>query len=211
MKNKFGSLLLDIQQSEQISISNFDILKITNNQTKIVTYENLTSLTAQDFINLFQPETNFSIILLYQLEPGYGHWISIVYDRVYNIFSHWDPYGLYPDHMLNSMYPSRELSRLYDECIARFSSQVEVNTFKFQQVSENINVCGRWAALRVLYWYASNDEFKDYITKTKPNKLINNLDNLVTIMTMLPLDYIQDRNEIIDKQENSDVNTIQLD
>ena len=193
--NKFGALLDDITNSEAIPVSDADILKMANNQTKIVLYEQLGQMAVGDFMKLFRPETNNSIILLYQLDSGFGHWICIIYDvNDSQKFFHFCPYGLHPDSMLDSKYPFRDLTRLYQESRV----PVDVSTFKYQKVRDNVNTCGRWSAVRALYWYMSNDEFKSYITTTKPGLLIKNLDDLITVMTMLPLDYIQDRNETLD-------------
>ena len=168
MKNKFGSLFEDITRSEEIPLSDVDIMKITNNKTKIVLYEQLSGMTSSDFLDLFRPETNYNIILLYQLQ-SFGHWITIIDDRNdTGKFFHWDPYALYPDHELNTMYPYRDLSRLY-ETIGRY---VDVNKYRFQAVAENVNSCGRWSALRATYYYMTNDEFTNYFTKIKPSSLV---------------------------------------
>lgn len=197
-KNKFGKLLDDINRSEEIPISNEDILRITNSQTKIVLYEQLAEMRGQDFINLFTKETNYNIILLYQLDTGAGHWICIIFDiEDTQQFYHFDPYGLYPDHMLDRMYPHRELLRLYDEC----GASVDVSKYKFQAIANNVNTCGRWASVRSLYFYMTNDEFIDYFTKTKPSQLIKNYDHLVSVMTMVPLNYISDYHEKIDSNQ----------
>jgi hypothetical protein len=196
-KTKFGSIMNDIHKSEEIPISNFDILKLTNNKTKIVMYEDLMTMYVSQFIDLFQKETNYNIILLYQITAGYGHWISIILDKEdTGEFYHFDSYGLYPDNMLDKIYPYKDLSRLYQES----GIKVNVSTYKFQEKIENINTCGRWAALRSNYYYMTNNEFINYFTSNKISQLVRNLDDVATIMTMIPLDYVQETHEMIDKQ-----------
>lgn len=199
MVNKFGKFLDDVHNSEQIPISNEDILKITNGQTNIVYYETLATMTENAFLSLFTKKTNYNIILLYQLDSGCAHWICIILDPQTQQFYHFDPYGSYPDVMLHTDFPYRDLTRLYNN----LGIHVNINKYKFQKVSKDVNTCGRWSSIRSVYYYMTNDEFIDYFTKTKPSDLIKNLDHLVTIMTMVPLDYTQDKNEAIDLGEGS--------
>jgi hypothetical protein len=194
MKNRFGTLLQDIQNSEEIPLSNIDLLRLTNNETKILMYNQLAFMSASDFLSLFEVENKFNIIVLYEFIDG-GHWVTVTFHEKTNSFNFFDPYGMNYDYVSNKVLKEGiqpiHFGRLFREC----GFPVYVNKFRFQQFLEDVNTCGRWAAIRSIYWYMDNDEFKDYFLKTKPEELIKTLDDLVTIMTMIPLDYVTDADE----------------
>ena len=91
------------------------------------------------------------IALLYETEPGYGHWVGIL--ETPEGIEHFDSYGLKPDaelawvpkqYKVAFAATSPHLVRL----LARDGRDVNYNEFKLQSKAPKIATCGRWVVAR---------------------------------------------------------------
>jgi hypothetical protein len=168
-----------IKQSENIALSNYEIDKILDGQTKILTYKALPQF--ENIEELLEPFKNF--ILLYMFKQNYGHWCCVLQhpDRI----EFFDPYGgnSMPDEELdlinknvrmetNQNYPY--LSKLIYES----GFPVEYNDYKFQKHAKDIKTCGRHCIVRVLFKDLLLDDYYKFIKilckqyKMTPDQLV---------------------------------------
>ena len=127
-----------------------------------------------------------NIILLFPVESDMqGHWITIQYDEKTKIINHWDSYGLSwaqeRGYTTNQYVKQHLLGNLYLRA-QQDGYQVIYNKYRFQEMKNNINTCGRHACLRARFDYLNNDEYAKLVLKQKETA-----DWLVTIMTFVAL------------------------
>jgi len=172
-----------LKKYEDIALTNYEIDRILEGKTKILTYTNLPRFN--NINQLLEPFKNF--ILLYLTKPNYGHWVCVLKhpDRI----EFFDPYGgnNIPDNELdmidhnvkkitNQDYPY--LSKLlYDS-----GYPIEYNNYQFQEHANDINTCGRHCIVRVLFKHLLLDEYYDHMNQLC-KKYNMNYDELVTYIT----------------------------
>jgi hypothetical protein len=91
------------------------------------------------------------IALLYETEPGYGHWVAIL--ETPEGIEHFDSYGLKPDAELKwipDKYKEafRATAPHLLRLLARDGRDVNYNEYKLQSKSPKIATCGRWVVAR---------------------------------------------------------------
>lgn len=167
-----------IRQGEKVELSGRDIRHINNNKVEIAFYHEL-----EKFSDIWHPQllgVYNAFALLYEIAPQINHWVAVLYHQKMDTIYFYDPYGLEPDEELNfSKYGfKKELTRLLESS----GKKVRYNKVKKQQIKENLNTCGRWCALRLLFRELTNSQFNDLITSSiKP--LTD--DELVTSLTLI--------------------------
>ena len=143
------------------SLTNFDLLKMLDNNIHIMTYPELVECKTID--EALAPHD--ALILLYESKSHYGHWCAII--KRDNTIEHFDSYGIMPDEELkfatNAFRKSNKmrlphLTALLIECPYR----IEFNEFQLQEKKQGVNTCGRWAGLRVLHKDMPIEEFAEY-------------------------------------------------
>lgn len=164
-------------------LSNDDIIKITKGGCRILKYDDLARYASLD--DVFGAQG--AVCILYETEKNYGHWCCLVKhpggasDRV----CFFDPYGAAPDAQLKmipqyfrkmgpkiqltdgSVRPARSLPLL--TALIRDSPYLcEYNEIDFQSKRPNVNTCGRWCALAILWLkIMSLDKFQNYFLNQK--------------------------------------------
>ncbi len=122
------------------------------------------------------------IVLLYEIMPQYGHWVTILktpegiefFDSYGNIVD--DQFSFIPEEFRNKTNQDYKylMHYLYDS-----KEQINYNNYKFQG-NPPIATCGRWSILRNLFNYLTTDQFKDMIIKTA-KELNVTTDDLVSL------------------------------
>ena len=172
---------LNIKKSEQYDLSDNDILRITDNKTKIFLYSDLENVNTID--EILQPYG--CCVILYQLEANIGHWVCLIKrgDRKIEFF---DPYGFAIDEELK--YSKYNLRKHNGKIVPHLTALLEKsnysiksNTVKLQQFKEHVNTCGRYCALRIRFKDVSINKFIELFTKNK----YYNSDFWVSAMTLL--------------------------
>jgi hypothetical protein len=143
-------------------MSDGDLRNVLGNDVKIKPYSDLASLRSLDSL---LPNATDSCVLLYETQPGVGHWTALMkYDDMYEFF---DPYGLYPDKELQWISKARrkllrQSEPYLSQLLKRSGKQWIYNKRDYQKMSDTVNTCGDHCAHRI-YRLTHNDmDLKDY-------------------------------------------------
>lgn len=157
----------DILRAEDFDLSDDDILRITDNKTKIFLYSDLEQVdNIDDILNPYG-----CCVILYQLEANVGHWVCLIKHKN-NTLEFFDPYGMSIDEELKySKYNLRRhrgvitphLTALIDKSNYKLVS----NDFKLQKFKEHVNTCGRWVSMRIRFKDVSLSKFIKLFTDNK--------------------------------------------
>jgi len=177
---KFSNNIDDvIKNSENYSLSDNDLLLLTDNKVKILSYQQL-----EDFKNIDEVlEPYGAVIILYQKTKTSGHWISVLKQN--NTIEIFDSYGIGLDHELEfspfnkARHGGIAIPHLTN-LINASNYKIEVNKIKLQEDSNKINTCGRWAGLRVRFRDVPLNIFTSMFKNSK-----NSPDYMVTSLTIL--------------------------
>lgn len=148
-----------IKQLQSKSLSNEEIMKALDNKANLIIYPELYKYkTLDDVLGKWG-----KCIILFETQKNYGHWCCIfkLKNRGIEFF---DSYGNMVDTQLkkidinfrienNEFYPHLSLLMLQSPYLLSY------NHFKFQELKKNVNSCGRWCVLRLLFSNLTLDEF----------------------------------------------------
>jgi len=157
---------------------------------KVITYEELENYNR---IEELLPRSKDAVVILYQKNEGYGHWVCICRDNMKITF--FDPLGYRPDKQL--LWTERYLRKKVGQSIPFMSHllnkalkhgyKVTFNVFKFQKESSEVNTCGRHVVSYIKYWMkTANPNIKDYLqiqNQLKDTYELKDYDMLVSRMT----------------------------
>jgi hypothetical protein len=170
-----------ILKAEDFDLSDSDILRITDNKTKIYLYSDLEQFDNIDEIL----EPYGCCVILYQLEQNVGHWICLIKNKN-DTLEFFDPYGLSIDEELK--YSEFNLRRHGGVVTPHLTALIDksnykliTNTAKLQKFKEHVNTCGRWVSMRIRFKDVSLSKFIKLFTD---NKCYNG-DWFVSAMTLL--------------------------
>jgi hypothetical protein len=169
-----------IASSENYSLSDSDLLNLTDNKVKVLSYSDLENYDTIDQVL----EPFGAVIILYQKTKTSGHWSSIIKQNN-NIIEIFDSLGVALDHELEfSDYNKQRHSGIavphLTNLLNKSRYEVEVNMSQIQKDNAHINTCGRWAGLRVRF---RDIPMKKFIDMFKNGK--NDPDYMVTALTIL--------------------------
>ena len=170
-----------LKDSENIDLSSEDILNITNNETSIITYQELENI--QNIDELF---TNKDVVtILYQTKQDFGHWVCLI-KHSSSLLEFFDPYGLNIDEelsMANYNLRLHEGVRVphLTNLINKSNYNVIYNKAKLQQFIEHINTCGRHVSVRIKMKHM---KLYNYVKLMTSDKCLNP-DEIVSLMTIL--------------------------
>lgn len=156
MGRDLADKLLDAVQ--KYYLTDTDLKNLTGNRCTVLSYSQLKDILNID--ELFYSAENDTYldacILLYEEKKDSGHWVVLLKrDRSIEIF---DPYGMkFLDEQLKFSNYNKEkyLSKLFKKSNRRYS----FNTEALQITNKNMNTCGRWVSIRVLFHTYNNDKF----------------------------------------------------
>jgi hypothetical protein len=159
------------------SLSNEDILRITNNGTNIISYPELKKYNNIDDIFI-----NDCCTILYETRKSYGHWVCLIKHDKNNI-EFFDSYGKMPDEQLKYIpeyfrKKNGQQHSLLTYLLLKSGCKIEYNHDKLQCMERDISTCGRWISLRILL---KDWKLKDFVKSFKSSKC--NSDKLVTVLT----------------------------
>jgi hypothetical protein len=161
----------------EISLSGNQIIKALNNDTQILTYENIVKCDTID--DLFENYDN--AVILYLTDTNYGHWTCIFKNN--NVVFFFDSYGTKPDGQFKSIpdYINKMHQQTYKyltDLLYHCPYEVRFNQYKLQKHGEGINTCGRWVIERLRNKDLNENEFANIFLKSGMNP-----DKLVTLLT----------------------------
>jgi len=172
----------------QTPISDNDIRNICNGRVEVMSYKMLSDAASHDqnLMQMFTPEKNNCICLLYQW-PGQqvGHWVAIIFDENTDEINFFNSYGYPPDRETNQ--------QLLTKMLAATGKKININTVRYQTLSDNVSTCGLHAAIRCVFNEYSNKEYHKMLSSISVSLISDNknsrYDKLVSLMSVLPLKF----------------------
>jgi hypothetical protein len=161
-----------------VSITNEQIEKVFGNDVLVTNYKDLNKIHSLD--HFFK--TKKALIVLYEYENGYGHWVLIIKSvnkKGKPVLEFFDSYGTMPDRHLTSF--SKSIRNQYgmrypklSELLLKSTYPIEYNNHRLQKHDPKISTCGRWCVIRALFRDEHIDTFAKRFKnkKIKPDKLI---------------------------------------
>lgn len=153
----------------QAFFNKYNILSLVLRYDELSQYQNLHSL--------FYPNNSRGldvIVLLYEIEPGYGHWCGLI-KRPGQILEFFDSYGLKPDDERsflpkNAMKHSYLSDLLYYENL-HYGTQIDYNERQYQNMkNHSISTCGKWVACRTFLRAWNLEKFAKMFYLKTPNE-----------------------------------------
>jgi hypothetical protein len=139
-----------IVDAEKYPLTGADMLRIANDETNIILYEDLEGVSNID--EVLSPYD--ACIILYQTARNFGHWVTLLKTSD-NSLEFYDAYGLAVDEELNlenefhkRIHEGKIVPHL-THLIEESGYTVKSNKVRLQQNLEDVNSCGRYSALRV--------------------------------------------------------------
>lgn len=170
-----------IEIAKKKSLSGGELLKLVNRKANLMTYP---QLTKYDDIDKAMGKYK-ALILLYETKQNYGHW-TCVFKRNNNTIEHFDSYGMKPDDELAfipeyfRIVSNQELPHL-TALLYKSGYNVEYNDKKLQIQKKDVNTCGRWVAMRIIFRNMNIDDFIELFKGTK----YYSSDDLITLITYI--------------------------
>jgi len=170
-----------IKNSEKVSLSDSDILKITENKCKVFAYQELENYKTIDQAL----GEHGAAVILYQHEENFGHWVA-VFKVNENTIEFFDPYGISMDSEIE--FSPYQIRRHEGTKVAHLSHLIEQseydlieNKVPLQKNKKDVNTCGRFSALRIRFRNIPLKEFYNMLRNTK----CYDPDFMVSAMTLL--------------------------
>ena len=171
-----------IKDGEKVSLSDTDILNITDNKCKVMRYQDL-----ENYDNIDQAlEPHGAIVLLYQHEADFGHWVAVfkVNNSTIEVF---DSYGIPIDSEID--FSPFQIRRHKGEKVAHLTHLIEQsqytkvleNKVPLQNDKKDVNTCGRWASIRIRFRDVPLKQFDKMFRNTS----CGDSDFTVTALTLL--------------------------
>lgn len=178
-----------IEHLEEKPLSDADILAITGPDCLVVPYSYLKHVATVH--QLFKYHT--ACILLYKTGPNFGHWVCLTWDPDTDVLYYFDSYGKPIDYWLDRQDQATRdklgqgvdyLRSLVHRALVNGSlNGVSVSTKALQSSDSHVANCGRYAALRALFSYLSNEDFIRMISDNKGYGTVT--DKNVSLLTAL--------------------------
>lgn len=152
--------------SKKYSFTDGDIKHIFGANTPIFTYDQLANITNYDIEKILNSKK--FMFILYQTTPTTGHWTCLI--KTKGAIEFFDPYGVEIDKqfqngqvMPNRRYLANALLKLYNKY------PITYNQYKFQELSPDVNTCGRHCIVRILLRDMDLNSYRDFIMRMGPD------------------------------------------
>lgn len=165
-----------IKQLTSEPLSGQEMMRATDNETTVVTYEDLRNV--DNIFDLLGPNNNFT--LLYETEPDYGHWTAVLYHPETNTLEFFDPYGKPIDSQLQYIKdPNISKDPLLSVLMLDTDAKIIYNDEPLQKFGKDISSCGRHVAMRINLRWMPLEQYQDIMmSKSKDER-----DKMVTYLT----------------------------
>lgn len=162
-----------IKNLEDVSLSNFELMDLVNNQSNLITYDKLANVNSID--QILNPYG--ACIILFLTKENYGHWCCLfkINDKLLEFF---DPYGYMPDEELQ--FSNGNKQPLLTKLLLRSKYDISYNHYRFQKMKPDVKTCGRHVAIRLLCRDLNLDQYIKFIKSSRYNP-----DEIVTLLTAM--------------------------
>jgi hypothetical protein len=165
------------------ALSNEDIQKILNPDTKIITYPQFCEMESIDeaFDSLGR-----SIFLFLTESPTVGHWIAML-KKGSTIF-YFDSYGDRPEAQRKwiseeQLYELGEAEPCLMNLLRQSGYRVYVNTVEYQKEKKDYNTCGRHAVARLILKDLNDKQYYNLVRKAMKEYNLKSPDDFVSLLT----------------------------
>ena len=169
-----------VKNSEKYSLSDKEILNLTDNQCKVISYQDL-----ENFENIDQVlEPYGATVILYQEKKTYGHY-TVLIKHSNTLLEIFDSLGLGLDKELEfSEYNKQRHGGVavphLTNLIEASKYKIEANLVQLQNDSKDINTCGKYSAIRIKFRDLS---LKHFVKMLKNSKIMDS-DMWVSALTL---------------------------
>ena len=148
-----------LDAGEEIDLTNDDIKDITGGKANIVAYHELPNYrTMDELLGEFG-----ACILLYETRKNFGHWVALIQQGSFVEF--FDSYGFSLDEELN--YAKYNQTAYLSQLVKSSGTVIRENKTRLQVFAEDVNTCGRWTSLRIVFRDMPLAQFQDMFKKNK--------------------------------------------
>lgn len=136
-----------------------EIKDILGSKCKIEKYCNINKYKSlDDLLGSYQ-----GCIILYMTNFNYGHWV-LVYRRGDNIVEFFNSYGGRPDddlkHIKKKFRDASNQNYTYLlKLLCEAPEEIHFNQYKFQKRGKEVQTCGKWCIVRLLFGNLDIDQF----------------------------------------------------
>ena len=173
-----------IELEEQIPLSGKNITDMLKSRGRVVLYD---ALKVNDIKSLmYKVGSVWHVIILYNVSrtqyESLGHWIAFIIDDEKKVMYHYDSLAYEPDQELAILHHPE---RYYSQHLEKLSKyyRLEVNQEKMQDLVEHTATCGRWAAMRCVFYYLDNEQFNSMIKGLLDS--VDSPDHIITLLTFM--------------------------
>jgi hypothetical protein len=168
----------------EVALSNEDISNILGPSVRVMTYTDVANCSSIG--QVFGGRE--SVVLLFRLNPNFGHWTALIKRGNKNI-EHFDSLGHMIDDQLSWIErhfreQSKQVLPHLTMLLLKSGLNVEYNNHHLQQDSPLIKTCGRWCCLRIIFSRYDIDAFARAI-KSLTKRLKVSPDELVCMLIRL--------------------------
>jgi hypothetical protein len=156
-----------VRKSEAYSLSDQEILNLTDNQCKVISYQDL-----EKYDNIDQVLEPFgATVILYQEKKTYGHY-TVLIKHSNTLLEIFDSLGLGLDKELEfseynkKRHGGRAIPHL-SILIENSKYKIEANLVQLQKDSKDINTCGKYSAIRIKFRDLSLNQFVKMLKSSK--------------------------------------------
>jgi hypothetical protein len=169
-----------VKNAEAYSLSDKEILNLTDGQCKVLLYQDL-----ENFENIDQVlEPYGATVILYQEKKSYGHY-TVLIKHSNTLLEIFDSLGIGLDKELQfADYNKKRHGGVaiphLTNLIEASNYKIEANLVQLQNDSRDINTCGKYSAIRIKFREKS---LKDFVKMFKSSKIMDS-DMWVSALTL---------------------------
>lgn len=169
-----------VKNSEAYSLSDKEILNLTDGQCKVISYQDL-----ENFENIDEVLEPFgATVILYQQKKTYGHY-TVLIKHSNTLLEIFDSLGVGLDKELEfSEYNKRRHGGVavphLTNLIEASKYKIEANLVQLQNDSKDVNTCGKYSAIRIKFRELS---LKQFVKMLKSSKIMDS-DMWVSALTL---------------------------
>ena len=151
-----------VQTAESILLTDADIRRLTNDELKIMMYEELLNYNTIDEVF-----GNYEgICLLYENSKFSGHWCLLTRLNATTLYF-FDSYSIQLDEEIKwSKYLVKKGFKTYPALtllIKKSGYKLQQNQIKYQQLENGVNTCGSHVCCRFIYRHLNDQEYSTFI------------------------------------------------
>jgi hypothetical protein len=169
-----------VKNSESYSLSDKELINLTDGQCKVITYQDL-----EKFNNIDEVLEPFgATVILYQQKEKIGHY-TVLIKHSNSLLEIFDSLGLGLDKELEfseynkKRHGGRAIPHL-SILIENSKYKIEANLIQLQKDGKDINTCGKYCAIRIKFREKS---LKDFVKMFKSSKIMDS-DMWVSALTL---------------------------